>query len=140
MTSIKLTNGTKLLTKFVKWTIRVGIENGYLIINLLKEYNDEWMHLSGLLLMHRKLAFRLSQCEKYPSIWMLKIQQSFNWSFIFKGKMSIKPKKNKNMVVATKFKFGSRLCVTKVLAPHTSVVLNRNNLVNFVNMSVIFRY
>lgn len=37
------------------------------------------------------------------------------------------------MVVATKLGFRSRLCEGKVLAPLTSVVLNENDLVSFVN-------
>lgn len=38
------------------------------------------------------------------------------------------------MVVATKFRFESRLCEGKVLAPLTSVVLNGNYLVSFTNI------
>lgn len=43
------------------------------------------------------------------------------------------------MIIATKFRFGSRLCEGKVLSPLTSVVINGNHLVSFANMNVSLR-
>lgn len=40
------------------------------------------------------------------------------------------------MVVTIKYGFGCRLCEGNVLEPLTSIILNDNRLVNFVNMSV----
>lgn len=53
--------------------------------------------------------------------------------FIFIRGMSIKLLKNENMIIATKFRFGSPLCMGKILASCTSVVLNGNRLISFAN-------
>lgn len=84
--------------------------------------------------------FTVLRREKYPSTTNGQNQQESPPKFILKVKTSIKPQKDKNMVVATKFKLGSRLCAGKVLAPRTPVVSNENCLVSFANISVSLRY
>lgn len=65
---------------------------------------------------------------------MLKIQQSRHRSlFIPKGKISIKPTKRKENVIATNSGFRKWLYKGKVLTPLTCFILNKVHLVSFTN-------
>lgn len=56
--------------------------------------------------------------EKYLSDKTLESNEVVIEVYFKNEKTSIKPLKNKNMVITSKFRFRSRLCIEKVLAPY----------------------